>query len=80
MSSRNGTTPEAVLADAGLAMPRDRNGSLGPQSVGKSQTGLGGSSDRCPFSTKVALPASGVACRAAAGWPEHSREQRTSLP
>jgi hypothetical protein len=48
-NSRNGTTGKTVLTDigaAGLAVPRDRNGSFQPRTVRKGQTRLEGFSDR----------------------------------
>jgi putative transposase len=48
-SSRNGTTPKTVLTDvgaAGLAVPRDRDGSFEPRIVRKGQARLDGYGER----------------------------------
>jgi putative transposase len=60
-NSRNGVTPKTLLTDVGavdLAVPRDRNGSFGPQIVRKGQTRLEGFNDRI-----IALYARGMTVR-----------------
>jgi transposase-like protein len=60
-NSRNGTTPKTLLTDVGavdLAVPRDRNGSFGPQIVRKGQTRLEGFGERI-----IALYAGGMTVR-----------------
>jgi putative transposase len=60
-NSRNGTTPKTLLTDVGavdLEVPRDRNGSFGPQIVRKGQTRLEGFGERI-----IALYARGMTVR-----------------
>jgi putative transposase len=60
-NSRNGMTAKTVLTDVGavdLAVPRDRNGSSGPQIVRKGQTRLEGFNERI-----IALYARGMTTR-----------------
>ena len=60
-NSRNGSTPKTLLTDVGavdLAVPRDRNGSFGPQIVRKGQTRLEGFNERI-----IALYARGLTVR-----------------
>ena len=60
-NSRNGTSAKTVLTDIGavdLAVPRDRNGTSGPQIVRKGQTRLEGFNDRI-----IALYARGMTVR-----------------
>jgi putative transposase len=60
-NSRNGMTPKTVLTDVGavdLAVPRDRNGTSGPQIVRKGQTRLEGFNERI-----IALYARGMTTR-----------------
>ncbi len=60
-NSRNGVTPKTVLTDVGavdLAVPRDRNGTSGPQIVRKGQTRLEGFNERI-----IALYARGMTTR-----------------